>query len=89
MPVSLRHSIGIDWGTVALKNGKHEIFIDTIMPVFIWLDIEGNGGQGCGQDPVDEVAWSVAEHGFILFADIKSDSAVISWFASRHPCGGR
>lgn len=75
--------------TLELSNGIHEIEIEIgegdecETPNRVWVSFDDESGDlpVCGGN-VDKVGVVKTHKGFILYADIKSTSRVIRWFAS-------
>jgi hypothetical protein len=68
-------------GLVNLSFGNHSIFVRTGRPVNqIWLYVHPQGNQVCQASPTlcgAIPSCSQGEHGFNLFAEVRSDSATI------------
>lgn len=75
--------------TIELDTGRHEIAVSTKEePLRIWFtfgsedDDEEDVVLPVCQGNVDKVGYTMAECGFILYADIHSTRRKVRWFAS-------
>lgn len=69
-------------GHIVLANGQHEIFIQTKdpNPERVYLNCEEpDGGMSVCMGDVNLVGSSVTPDGFVLYADIKSDTCIVRW----------
>jgi hypothetical protein len=69
-------------GTIELGHGMQEIFIPTSQtPARVWLCFQDfQGVQTClGQ--LDCFSWYITRDGFVIVAEVKSESAFVKWIA--------
>jgi hypothetical protein len=76
--------LGYDSGCIYLNYGNHLVFVPTcICPNEVWTKITGKGTDGCCQIPMNEVGHMPKHNGIIFSVDVKTDTAVVEWFATR------
>jgi hypothetical protein len=90
----LAELLGVDWGEILLKNGRHCIFIKTeCHPTSVWFSVKGHGHHSCCQNPLNFVAYTLSCNGVHFYTDIQSDYAEIKWFSwddgSRDNCSNK
>ena len=68
-------------GEIELTHGKQEIFVPTSQePVRVWICYENEGVQCCLGD-IDVFSTSITPEGFVLIANVNSESAFVKWIA--------
>jgi len=66
-------------GCITLNQGHHEITVVTeISPEQVYLSVSPIGAPVCNGD-IDMVGYSLLPDGFVLYADIKSNSAEVCY----------
>jgi hypothetical protein len=66
-------------GQIILNQGNHEVVITTgVPPVTVYLSVQPDGTPVC-IGSIDMVGYSLNAAGFTLYADIESNSAVVSY----------
>jgi hypothetical protein len=67
-------------GSIFLNAGNHAIEIKTKhKPEEVWVSIRDAGFMQVCQGDLDKVGYTVSDGGFILYADVVSDSVIIDW----------
>ena len=73
-------------GQVLLPTGQHEIEIFTRKdPVEVWIKSNGVGDLNVCQGDIDSFNAQPILGGFILYANVKSESLSLSWRAEFDP----
>ena len=76
--------MGVEWGELHIKHGKHTIFVPTKhCPKKIWLHWESHGHAACCQSPVDTISYKMLCGGFEITADIQTNKCHLMWFFSE------
>jgi len=66
-------------GQITLNQGRHEIVIETeVEPKEVFLSVSGNCDPVCVGD-INMIGYALIGSGFILYADITSNTAEISY----------
>jgi hypothetical protein len=74
--------LGFDFGVFTLNHGTHSLFVPTkIVATSVWTKVLDIGTDGCGQFPINEIGYHIHNGGITFKIDIKTDKAVIEWFA--------
>jgi hypothetical protein len=69
-------------GGIDLANGKSEIFIPTShIPRRVWISLEDFEGVQCCLGQVNKLSTYCTTEGFVLIAEISSESAYVKWIA--------
>lgn len=70
-------------GSITLNQGHHEVTVDTeVAPVEVYLSIDSGNSAVCNGD-VDVAGYRLLPNGFVLYADIKSNSAVVNYIVEH------
>ncbi len=68
-------------GVITLSHGKHEIFIRTKSHhPKVYIHVKPGCSATCAETNEDMYAAKTVHHGFILYADIKSNEGTVDWF---------
>jgi hypothetical protein len=73
----------LDTGQIDFTRGKHEIFVESKCNSNVWIKMTNRGVGVCGGDNVNMVGYEPTEDGIMFYADIKTDSCEVTWFATR------
>jgi len=69
-------------GDIDLAHGKSEIFIPTAQqPTRVWTSLEDFEGVQCCLGQVNKLSTYCTTDGFVLIAEISSESAYVKWIA--------
>jgi hypothetical protein len=72
-----------DEGSISLNQGHHEVAVSTsVVPSVVFLAVSPLGTPVCVGD-IDMVGYSLLPDGFILYADIKSNSAEVCYYVQE------
>jgi hypothetical protein len=75
--------LGIDWGKVHLKHGKHTMFVPTkVQPGQVWVSMKGVEADACGHTPDNTASWKVGSYGVEFKFQIGSEKCTAEWFVS-------
>lgn len=69
-------------GSVQLGHGYQEIFVSTLQqPERVWLSFEHHEGVQCCLGQIDTLSSYSTPDGFVVIANINSESAEVKWIA--------
>ena len=87
---SLAKVLGIDFGRIHFKHGKHCLFVPTnCHPLSVWVEKKDHGHSACCQSPKNWLSWHPTCGGIEFCAVVESSSMEIEWVVTKscHCCG--
>lgn len=74
-----------DCGTANLAHGKWVLFFDTVeSPANVWFSTKDECSMPVCGGSTTLIGASMAERGFYLYADVRSNETEIDWFISEY-----